>query len=251
MNLDFSVIAQYGDWIKTGLLITLWVSFLSLALALILGLVVALLRMSPFAPVRWLASLYIQVFRGIPLFVFIIWTYYGLANLVNINFSPLQAGVLCLSLQYAGYLAEVYRGGIQAIDKGQREAAASLGLSNLAAFRHVIFPQALRIIVPPIGNMAVGMVKDSSLVSTIGVLDLMRQTQVAVSETFRPFEFYTVAAAIYIGLTLGLAYLVTLLERHFQKDLLRQPGMVGRMFALRARNAAVPTAGFMPPGSKV
>lgn len=240
MNLDFSVIGQYGSWIVTGVEMTIFISFISMVLALIVGLVIGLLRMSPLAPVRWIASLYIQVFRGIPLFVFLIWLYFGFSFLTGINFEPLQAGVICLTVQYAAFLAEIYRSGIQAIDKGQREAAASLGLSNIAAFRHVIFPQALRIIIPPIGNMSVGMVKDSSLVSAIGVADLMREAQIAVSQTFRPFEFYTVVAVIYITMTLGLAYLAGRLERRMGVDLARQPSMAGRLLAWRPVSPDVP-----------
>lgn len=235
VDLDFSVIRQYQSWIVTGVELTLIVSFLSFALSLVVGLLVALLRMSPIAPVRWLASLYIQIFRGIPQLVFIYWLYFGLSFIAGFNFDPVVAGVICLSMQYGGYLAEIYRSGIQAIDKGQREAAFSLGLSSVASFRFVVFPQAFRIVIPPIANMAVGMVKDSALVSVIGVGELMRETSVAVSQTFRPFEFYTVAAVIYIAMTLGLAYLAGLLERRMHVDRLRQPGMAGRILTWRAR----------------
>lgn len=240
MNLDFSVVGQYSSWIVTGVEITILISIISMALALILGLLVALLRMSPLAPVRWITSLYIQIFRGVPLLVFLIWLYFGFSFLTGINFAAFQAGVICLSVQYSAFLAEIYRSGIQAIDKGQREAAASLGLSGLASFRYVIFPQALRIIIPPIGNMSVGMVKDSSLVSVVGVTDLMRESQIAVSQTFRPFEFYTVVAVIYISMTLGLAYLAGRLERRMGVDRLRQAGMAGRLLPWRAWTANVP-----------
>lgn len=240
MNLDFSVVGQYGSWIVTGVEMTIVISIVSMILALIVGLAVALLRMSPLAPVRWLTSLYIQIFRGIPLLVFLIWLYFGFSFLTGINFTAFQAGIICLAVQYAAFLAEIYRSGIQAIDKGQREAAASLGLSGIASFRYVIFPQALRIIIPPIGNMSVGMVKDSSLVSVLGVMDLMREAQIAVSQTFRPFEFYTVVAAIYITMTLGLAYLAGRLERRMGVDRLRQPSMAGRLLPWRAWTANVP-----------
>jgi His/Glu/Gln/Arg/opine family amino acid ABC transporter permease subunit len=240
MDLDFSVIGQYASWIVTGVEMTIFISFVSMLLALIVGLFVALLRMSPIAPVRTLTSLYIQVFRGIPLLVFLIWLYFGFSFLTGINFTALEAGIICLSVQYAAFLAEIYRSGIQAIDKGQREAAASLGLSAIASFRYVVFPQALRIIVPPIGNMTVGMVKDSSLVSVVGVTDLMREAQIAVSQTFRPFEFYTVVAAIYISMTLGLAFLAGRLEKRMRVDFLRQPGMAGRLLAWRPVSTDIP-----------
>jgi His/Glu/Gln/Arg/opine family amino acid ABC transporter permease subunit len=196
-----------------GLMMTIYISVMGMLLALVLGLVVALMRMSKIAPIRWLAQLYINVFRAIPLFVFIIWMYYGLPIVLGINFNPIVAGVLCLGLQYAGWLAEIYRSGIGAIGLGQREAALSLGLTRTQTFRDVIFPQALRIMLPPIGNNFVGMLKDSSLVGIIGVFELVRQGQLAVSQTFRPFEFYTTIAIIYIVLTLLLSEGVNRLER--------------------------------------
>ncbi|MCL5046927.1 MAG: amino acid ABC transporter permease [Actinobacteria bacterium] len=201
----FDVVQTYLSWIIKGLGMTIYISVVAMAVALVLGLIVALLRMSRVKPIALLGSLYIEFFRGIPLFVFIIWLYYGLAMVVGINFNPITAGIICLAMQYAGYLAEIYRAGIQAIHKGQREAALSLGLSNAQTFADIILPQALRIIIPPVGNNFVGMLKDSSLVSIVGVFELIRQTQVAVSLTFRPFEFYTVTALIYVGLTLGFS----------------------------------------------
>ena len=201
------------DLLAEGLTTTLYVSLLGMIVALILGLLIALLRMSKFAPVSWLAQLYINIFRAIPLFVFIIWLYYGLPIVLGINFDPITAGVLCLGLQYAGWLAEIYRSGIGAIGKGQREAALSLGLSRFQTFWDVVFPQAFRIMLPPMGNNFVGMLKDSSLVGIIGVFELVRQAQLAVSQTFRPFEFYTAIAIVYIVLTQLLSQGVNALER--------------------------------------
>jgi ABC-type amino acid transport system permease subunit len=171
------------------------------------------MRMSKFKPFNLFAQLYINIFRAIPLFVFIIWMYYGLPIVLGIDFDPITAGVLCLALQYAGWLAEIYRAGISAINKGQREAALSLGLTRFQTFADVIFPQAFRIMLPPMGNNFVGMLKDSSLVGIIGVFELVRQAQLAVSQTFRPFEFYTAIAIIYILLTQLLSQGVSLLER--------------------------------------
>ena len=201
------------ELLAKGLGMTLWVSLLGMIVALVLGLLIALMRMSKFKPFNLFAQLYINIFRAIPLFVFIIWMYYGLPIVLGIDFDPITAGVLCLALQYAGWLAEIYRAGISAINKGQREAALSLGLSRFQTFVDVIFPQAFRIMLPPMGNNFVGMLKDSSLVGIIGVFELVRQAQLAVSQTFRPFEFYTAIAIIYILLTQLLSQGVSLLER--------------------------------------
>jgi His/Glu/Gln/Arg/opine family amino acid ABC transporter permease subunit len=209
----WDMVAQRWDWLATGLAMTIYLTVVSMAVALVFGLILALFRMAKFRPVSLAAQLYIDIFRAVPLFVFIIWLYYGLPIVLGINFAPVTAGVICLSMQYAAWLAEIYRAGIGAIGKGQREAAASLGLSPVQTFRDVVFPQTLRIIIPPIGNNFVGMLKDSSLVSVIGVFELVREATLAVSLTFRPFEFYTTVAVIYIVLTRVLSYGTMMLER--------------------------------------
>lgn len=206
-------VTQRWELLASGLMITLQITVVSMALALVLGLVIALLRMSRFRTLNWAAQIYLNIFRAVPLFVFLIWLYYGLPLILGINFDPIVAGVTCLAMQYAGWLAEIYRSGLAAVGRGQREAAISLGMSNRQTFSDIIFPQAFRIILPPIGNNFIGMLKDSSLVSIIGVFELIRQSQLAVSQTFRPFEFYTATALIYIVLTLLLSQGVQLLER--------------------------------------
>ena len=215
MSFEFrwDFVTSRWELLASGLGITLYVSVISMALALVLGLIIALIRMSKHRPVSLVAQIYINTFRAIPLFVFLIWLYYGLPIVIGFNFAPITAGVLCLTIQYSSWMAEIYRSGISAIGKGQREAAHSLGLTGYQTFTDVIFPQAIRIIIPPTGNMFVGMLKDSSLVGIIGVFELVRQAQLAVSQTFRPFEFYTAIAAIYILLTILLSQGVNLLER--------------------------------------
>ena len=209
----FDVVLTEWPWIAQGLGMTVTIAMLSMVLALPIGLGVAVMSLSRSRPVRLLATFYVQVFRGVPLLVFIIWMHYGVSMATGVNFHPVAAGVLCFSLQYGSWLSEVFRGGIQAIGRGQREAAASLGLSQAQTFRHIIMPQAVRIVLPSTGNLFVGLLKDSSLVSVIGVFELMRQTQQAVSLTFRPFEFYTVTAGLYILLTFGVARALAVLER--------------------------------------
>lgn len=215
----WNVIGQYRVWLFEGVLLTLKIALVSMAFAMVLGLLIALLRMSPIWPVRTLASLYISIFRAIPPLVFILWMYYGVTLVSGLNIEAFWSGVICLSLQYAAWLAEIYRSGLQAIDKGQREAALSTGLSRTRAFVKVIWPQAWRIIIPPIANNFVGIIKDSSLVGVIGLNELMRQSQIAVSLTFRPFELYTAAMVIYIVLTLAIARMASLLEQRAARSL--------------------------------
>ncbi len=215
----WDVVLQYRGWIIEGVGLTIEIATVSMLFASALGLVIAVLRMSRIWPVRTLASLYISVFRAIPLYVFILWAYYGVALVYGLDIEAFWAGVICLTLQYAAWLAEIYRSGLQAIDKGQSEAALSTGLSRIRTFAKVIWPQAWRIIIPPMANMLVGMVKDSSLVSVIGVGELMRQSQIAESLTFRPFELYTAAMVIYICITLAISRVATTLEQRAARSL--------------------------------
>ena len=215
----WEVVAEYRVWLFEGVLLTLKIALVSMAFAMVLGLFVALLRMSPIWPIRSLASLYISIFRAIPPLVFILWMYYGVTLVTGVNIEAFTSGVICLSLQYAAWLAEIYRSGLQAIDKGQGEAAMSTGLSRTRAFTRVIWPQAWRIIIPPIANNLVGIIKDSSLVGVIGLNELMRQSQIATSLTFRPFELYTAAMVIYIALTLAIARMASFLEQRAARSL--------------------------------
>ena len=215
----WGVVAEYKVWLWEGVQLTLEVAIVSMAFAMVLGLPIALMRMSPIWAVRTLASLYISIFRAIPPLVFILWMYYGVTLVTGLNIEAFWSGVICLTLQYAAWLSEIYRSGLQAIDKGQREAALSTGLSRTRAFARVIWPQAWRIIIPPMANNFVGIVKDSSLVGIIGVNELMRQSQIAVSLTFRPFELYTAAMVIYIILTLVIARFASFLEQRAARSL--------------------------------
>jgi glutamine transport system permease protein len=215
----WEVVSEYKAWLWEGVQLTLEVAIVSMAFAMVLGLPISLMRMSPIWPVRSFASLYISVFRAIPPLVFILWMYYGVTLVTGLNIEAFWSGVFCLTLQYAAWLSEIYRSGLQAIDKGQREAALSTGLSRTRAFARVIWPQAWRIIIPPMANNFVGIIKDSSLVGIIGVNELMRQSQIAVSLTFRPFELYTAAMVIYILLTLAIARLASFLEQRAARSL--------------------------------
>jgi His/Glu/Gln/Arg/opine family amino acid ABC transporter permease subunit len=209
------VVLDRLDLLWAGIAFSLYIAVIAMAFALVVGLVIALLRLSRFRPVSTLAAVYINVFRAIPQLVFIIYLYYGVSIVVGVNFQPITAGVIALSTQYSAWLAEIFRSGIQAVPKGQREAALSVAMGRVRTFTTIVMPQAIRVVIPPTGNMFVGMVKDSSLVSVIGVFELLRTTQLLVSQTFRPFEFYTVAVLSYLVLTIVVAYGVKLLERRY------------------------------------
>src|SRR5438874_6438959 len=215
----WEVVSEYKVWLLEGVLLSLKVASIAMLFAMALGLVIALCRMSPIWPLPTFASLYTSVFRAIPLLVFILWMYYGVTLVTGLNIDAFAAGVLCLTLQYAAWLAEIYRAGLQAIDKGQREAALSTGLSRSRAFAKVIWPQAWRIIIPPLASNFIGIIKDSSLVGVIGLNELMRQAQIADSLSFRPFELFTAAMLIYIALALIISPLASAVERRAARSL--------------------------------
>jgi His/Glu/Gln/Arg/opine family amino acid ABC transporter permease subunit len=209
---DVSVITSHWPIMLAAVRVTLYVAAIAMGIALMLGLVVAFVRISSIKPLAWLANLYVQFFRGIPQFVFLLWLYYGIAILLGINFSPITAGVIALSVQYAAYMSEIFRAGIQAIHKGQMESGLSVGLSKPRIYQRIILPQAFRIILPPTVNMWIGMLKDTSLVSVIGVQEIMRTTELQASYYFRPFEFYTTAALLYVCMTFVFSKVLGSLE---------------------------------------
>jgi His/Glu/Gln/Arg/opine family amino acid ABC transporter permease subunit len=204
-----------------GLKITLELSGLSLVLSLALGLVVALCRMSPVRPVRAVAYVYIQVFRALSLYIYVLWIYFGIAGAVGVNFSPVTAGVIALTVLNSAYMAEIYRSALGAVDPGQREAATSLGFGRLRGFATVIFPQGIRIAVPSLVNQFVDIVKDSSIIAIIGTADLFGVTNRLVSYYRAPFELYTLVAFFYLTLVLAISALAAVLERRLQRHALR------------------------------
>jgi His/Glu/Gln/Arg/opine family amino acid ABC transporter permease subunit len=203
---SFKVITDNLDEFIPAIGLTLLVSLVAMLVALVLGLIVALMRLSRSRVLNTPARAYITFFQGTPQYVLIFWVYYGLAMMINVNFSPFVAGAISLSTQYGGYMAEVYRSGIEAIGRGQREAAAAMGLTPGQSFRYIVFPQAIRIVLPSIGNNWIAMVKDSSLLNIIGVMEIMRTAYINSNDYFRPFEFYTLAAVIYIALTFVFSF---------------------------------------------
>jgi glutamine transport system permease protein len=212
---DWSVLFPYAGYYVSGLGVTLMLAIVSLVLALVAGLLLALMATSKFAPLAAFSAGYVWLFRAVPIYVFLLWVYYGLPLLFSVNLDPITAGLICIGSQYAAFQSEVFRAGLQAISKGQMEAAYSVGLTRLQGFRTVVFPQMLRLVLPPSGNNLVNIVKDTSLLAVIGVFEITRYTQLAISYNFRAFEFYTALAVIYAVVVLVLGYGVTVLERRF------------------------------------
>lgn len=212
MGLHFSTLLGYPEVLLIGALWTVALTVLSAAFSLVVGTLLAVARLSRLAAFRLSAAFVIWLFMGTPLLLQLYLFYFGLVQ-IGIDLSAFWAGVLGLGLHFAVYNADIIRAGIVAVDHGQYEATRSLGLGHLQAMRKVIVPQALRSVAPALGNMAIALLKESSLVSIIGVMELTLSAQRAISETFRPFEFYLAAAAIYYVLNLGLEFALRRIER--------------------------------------
>lgn len=201
-----------------GALTTLHISVLTLLFSLVVGTIGALCRMSRLPWLRVPATWYVELIRNTPLLVQLFFIYFGLSQ-INIDVSNYTAGLIGLVLNNGAYLTEIVRAGIQAIHKGQFEAGYSLGLSFPQLMRHVVFPQAFRVIYPPMCNQFIGIILWSSLVSTISVHDLALRGKELASTTFRSFEVYTVLTLIYVAMTLVISGLLKLIGR----QLFRQP----------------------------
>lgn len=196
----------------SGLNVTLIISLLSISFSLIIGFLIALLGLSKNKCLKAFNRIYIEVFRSIPLLVLLLWVYYGLPIIIGISFGPFIAGIISLAFSDSAFEAEVFRAGVQSVHKGQQDAGQSIGLNKYQTMRLIIFPQALRIILPAIGNQFVYVVKMSSLVSIIGLADLTRKANELVVSVYRPLEIYTFLVVEYLILILIISYFVRKLE---------------------------------------
>ncbi|KOP25870.1 ABC transporter substrate-binding protein [Hapalosiphon sp. MRB220] len=201
------VILKFLPILLQGALVTLQLTIMTVILGLVGGSLIGIIRISQFKALRWIARAYIDFFRGTPLLVQIFMIYFGIPAVtqelgLTFTFNRLVAAVIALSLNCAAYIAEIVRAGIQSIEIGQSEAAQSLGLSPVQTMRYIIFPQAFRRMLPPLGNEFISLLKDTSLVSVIGFEELFRKGQLIVGDNYRAFEIYTAVALIYLCLTL-------------------------------------------------
>jgi polar amino acid transport system substrate-binding protein len=197
-----------------GALVTVLVSLLSFALASPLGIALAILRLYAGKPLRWLSAGYVELFRGTPLLLQLYVLYFGLADIVRLN--PLTAAVLGLALNYAAYEAEVYRGALSSVPQGQTEAARTLGLTRWQALRHVVFPQALRTALPAVTNDFVALLKDSSLISVITVVELTKRMTIFAVELRDWVTPGLMCAALYFVMSFPLARLARRIERSLE-----------------------------------
>ena len=200
-------------YLLKGVPYTLMISFGGLAIGFIIGIIFGLMRISPTAWLRWPAIGYIEVFRGTPVLVQVLFIFYGLPQVLGGPIDALTAGIAALAVNSGAYISEVVRGGVQSIEKGQREAGVSLGLSRFQTFRYIIWPQGFRRMIPALGNQAIISIKDTSLFAVIGVGELVRQGQIYIATTFNALEVYLMVALLYLAITLTLSLCLRMLER--------------------------------------
>jgi His/Glu/Gln/Arg/opine family amino acid ABC transporter permease subunit len=220
---------QVLSTLRQGVMITIFVTLVGFALAATMGMLLALASLSGSLILRQLARFYIEIVRGVPIIVLLLYVAFvfapalvagynwiaeamGFDTIRTRDFPLLWRAIIALAIGYSAFIAEVFRAGLQSVDRGQIEAADALGLNRWQRFRHIIFPQAIRTILPPLGNDFVAMVKDSSLVSVLGVLDVTQLGKVMAASNFRYFETYNVVALIYLTMTVTLSLALRRLE---------------------------------------
>ncbi len=224
-NLDFSFLSKYSSFFINGAKYTIILAFFTVVIGSVLGLLLSLMKLSKNKILKYIAVSYIEFIRGTPVLVQLYIIYYGLPTIgirfpevpiLGSNFPDFFAGILALSINSGAYVAEIIRAGIQAVDKGQMEAARSLGMSESMAMKNVIIPQAFKNILPALGNEFITIIKESSIVSIIGIHELMYNADTVRGNIFRPFEPLLVAAVMYFIMTFTLSKLLGVAERRMR-----------------------------------
>ncbi|MFY9114616.1 MAG: amino acid ABC transporter permease [Dethiobacteria bacterium] len=210
-----NIIQDNFHFLLEGAGITLKVSILAATFGLVIGSIMSLFRISNNFLLKAVAGVYVEAIRGTPLLIQVLYLYFGLYQ-VGIKLPPLTAGIVALSINSGAYVTEIIRSGIQSIDKGQMEASRSLGMNYLLTMRHVILPQAFRRIIPPMVNELIALIKDSSLLSVIGIVELARVGQLVRAKTYDTFYIMTAVAIMYFIMTFSLSNLLGYMERRWQ-----------------------------------
>ena len=209
-----------------GLLITIELTFVVIVLSLVFALLVALGGLSRWLLLRWVIKAYIELMRGTPLLLQLIYIYYVLPE-IGIRLDAFTAGVIGLTLNYSAYISEVYRGGILAVPKGQHDAAAALGMTRALAMRRIVLPQAIRIVIPTLGNYFISLFKDTALCSVVSIQEVVFTAQIVAARNFQYFTLYTVVGAMYFLVSFPAARLVGWLERRTRSGYRRRSARLG------------------------
>jgi His/Glu/Gln/Arg/opine family amino acid ABC transporter permease subunit len=231
VTLDWSYVWSSRGALLHGLLTAVEVSALALAISVVVGLLLALARMSR-PPLTWLATAYINIFRGVPVIVTALWVFFGVSEATGINFSVFVAGVASLSLLYSAFISEIYRSALEAVPRGQREAGLALGMARMRVFVSVVLPQATKIAIPNIGSMLIGMIKDTSVLFVIGTTEVVATVQNLGASSYQYFTLYTAAAILYVA----VAFIVDFTFRTIEKTMETPPhGLLARAATSRRR----------------
>ncbi|QBX35914.1 amino acid ABC transporter permease [Paracoccus liaowanqingii] len=209
---DFGPVFERFDMLALGLLNTVKIAAVSIVLGVLVGMILAVMRLSSKKALRWPAAIFIEFYRNTPPIVHFFWFFYALPVMLSVSLSPYVAAVLALSTQSGAFYAEVFRGGIVSIERGQWEGAKALGMSHQAQMRRIIVPQAVSRMVPPFIERSFELLKTTALASTLAYADLLYQAMMVNSETFRPLEVYTTIAAMYLVLLITASQLARLAE---------------------------------------
>ena len=218
MSFDFSLIWNSLPLLLAGAGVTIEITAIAVGLGFIFGLITSVCRLSGVKILQVIAVCYVNIIRGTPMLVQIFLIYFALPMVIGERINPFVAAVTACSINSGAYVSEIFRAGIQSVDKGQMEAGRSLGLSWMQTMRYVILPQAFKHVIPPLGNEFISMTKETSLVSVIGFEELTRRGQLIIAKTYGSFEIWLTVAAIYLVMTLTIARLVSYLERRFATD---------------------------------
>lgn len=213
MSFNFSLVWENLPLLLGGVLVTIKITAMSVGCGFFLGLITSIGNLSRYWILRALAKIYVHVIRGTPLLVQIFIIYFALPSVVNHPIDPYIASVAACSINSGAYVAEIFRAGLQSVDKGQMEAGRSLGLSWGQTMYSIVVPQAFRNVIPALGNEFIAMLKDSSLVSAIGFVELMRQGQLIIARTYSPMEIWTTVAILYLIMTQTITQFVAYIER--------------------------------------
>lgn len=215
--MNISILTENFDMYMDGFLHTLLASFIALADSFALGVLIAVMRITAFKPLQWIGTAYVEFIRNIPLLLITFVFYFGLPN-AGLRLDGFQAGTIALTIYTSAFIAEAIRAGIQTVSKGQMEAARSSGFTYSQAMRYVILPQAVKIVIPPLGNQFLNLVKNSSILGVVAGLDLMYQADLVSSSTLVVFDVYIFVALFYLILTIPLSIGVHYLERRLGKS---------------------------------
>lgn len=199
--------------LMSGLGVTIKIAFFAIILAIVLGLIFGLMSIAKFKILKAISTIYVYIVRGTPLMIQAMFVYFGLGQVLGVRFDPILAGIVILGINAGAYLSEIFRSGIEAVDKGQMEAARSLGLSQVMAMKKVILPQAVKIMIPSLMNQFIIAIKDTSILSVISIRELMQSGQIIVGTTYKSFEIYGVVAIMYLVLITILTLISKAVER--------------------------------------